>query len=128
MTIRIQPVMRTYELELPLRVDDLALPPDQRGLYVPDALTRLVRIKVAGELRSQLVAFSEAPDKNKLRDWAAAHLRLHVWIPPLEPGIPYGPEIVREARLMLHGPLAGTVDRNDYELAETVSVTLRRKQ
>jgi hypothetical protein len=126
MTVQVQPILRVFELELPLDVDDLALPAAMRGQFHPDAKTRMVRIKAGGELRARLVALGEDADRKRLHDWAAAHLRLSIWIPPLEPGAAYGPEIVREARLVLRGPLQTTADRNDFALAETVSVTLRR--
>jgi hypothetical protein len=126
MTVQVQPILRVFELELPLDVDDLALPAAMRGQFHPDAKTRMVRINAGGELRARLVALGEDADRKRLHDWAAAHLRLSIWIPPLEPGAAYGPEIVREARLVLRGPLQTTADRNDFALAETVSVTLRR--
>lgn len=126
MTIQVLPVTRTFELDLPLRVDDLALPADQRGLYRPETVVQRVGVKAGGQLLMHLVALSGSPDKRKLEDWASAHLRLDVWIPPLEPGTSYGPEIVRPARLFLRGPMQASVDQTECDLDKPVSILLRR--
>jgi hypothetical protein len=128
-TIQVLPVTETFSLELPFRVDDQALDAELQGSYRPVEATKLVNVKAGGELLSTLVAFGEeGADKTKLRTWARQHMRLHVFIPPLEQGLSYGPEIVREARLLLLGPLALTVDPTEYGLAEPVSVTLQAKR
>lgn len=128
LTVQLLPDTKVFELDLPLRVDDLALPPEQRGLYRPEQpIQRGVRIRAGGELRSKLVSLSDDNDKRKLAEWAAAHLRLDVWIPPVEPGASYGPELVREARLFLRGPMQATVDRAECDLDKPVSITLRRQ-
>jgi len=127
LTIQVLPNTRVFEFDVPLRVDDLALPEEMRGLYAPENRVQRVRVKAGGQLQSTLVNLSEDADRQKLADWAGAHLRLDVWIPPPGPGGTYGPEIVREARLVLRGPLQASVDRTECELAQPVSVTLRRR-
>ncbi len=128
MTIQVLPVTQVYELDLPLRVDDLALPPDLRGLYRPVNMVQRVRIRAGGELQSKLVSLSDdkGGDRRQLTEWASAYLRLDVWIPPLEPGATYGTELVREARLFLRGPMQASVDRTECELDKPVSILLRR--
>lgn len=127
-TIPLLPEMSVFELEIPLVVDDLALPPEQRGLYRPDERSKFVRIRAGGDLRANLVALGEGPDKNRQQTWASAHLRLLVHIPALDAGATYGQEIVRRPDLLLLGPLRAAVDRTEYLLDETVSITLRKKQ
>ena len=124
-TFQVQPVTEDFQVKLPLVVDDLALAPEMRGLYQPEEPIRLVRIRAGGQLRAQLMTFS---NKQAQQEWASANLRLRVYIPQLEPGASYGPELVREARLVLLGSLEPTVDRAECLLAEPVSVTLRRQQ
>lgn len=126
LTVRLRPSTRTFALELPFQVDDLALPPDLRGRYRPESPTRKVRIKAAGDLRSRLVTLEEDADPQRLATWAMAHLRLLVFLPPEEDRSTYGQEIVLEARLQLLGPLQSAIDAADYTLADTVTVTLRR--
>jgi hypothetical protein len=124
-TFQVQPVTEDFQVRLPFVVDDLALAPEMRGLYQPEEPFQVVRISAGGQLRAQLMTFS---NKQAQQEWASANLRLHVYIPQLEPGASYGPEIVREARLVLLGSLQATVDRAECLLAEPVSVTLRRQQ
>lgn len=127
-TIPIRPSTHLFELELPLVIDDLALPPEQRGLYQADARTRFVRIRAGGALQSQLVSLGEGADTSRQQNWASANLRLLVHLTGLEQGVNLGPELVREAHLLLLGSLRATVDRSECFLDETVSVTLRKKQ
>lgn len=127
-TIPILPETSVFDLELPLIVDDLALPPEQRGLYQPEVRSKFVRIRAGGDLRSTLITQGEGPDKSRQQSWASAHMRLLVHIPAIEPGATYGPEIVRRPELLLLGPLQAAVDRTEFLLDETVSVTLRKKQ
>ena len=84
-----------------------------------------MRIRAGGELRSKIYSLLELPDKTELTRWSLQYLRLHVFVPPLEPGVRPPAEIVREARLFLLGQLANTVDPAEYSLDETVPVTLR---
>ncbi|HEX5051337.1 MAG TPA: hypothetical protein VFZ65_06165 [Planctomycetota bacterium] len=125
-TIQLLPQTRDFTLELPIFVDDLALPPELRGKYRPETATRIVRIQAGGELRAKLVNFSEQPDKSKLQEWASANLRLLVYIPRLEPGASYGADIDREARLMVPGPMRETLDRAECRLDDVVLVKLRK--
>jgi hypothetical protein len=127
LTMQLRPLTEPFDLELPIVVDDLALPAELRGRYQPEAKTRRVRIVASGALRTSLVAMSD-PDPTRMRDWAAANLRLHIHIPPLDSGVTYIPEIDRQARLMLVGKSVDSVDRNECLLDETVVVKLRRPQ
>ena len=128
MTIQVLPVTQIFELDVPLRVDDLALPKELQGLYRPEAMVQRVRIKAGGELQSKLVLLGDDRngDKSRQAEWARAHLRLDLWIPPLEAGATYPPELVREARLFLRGPMQASVDRTECELDKPVSILLRR--
>jgi hypothetical protein len=126
LTIQVLPKTEIFELELPLRVDDLALPPEMRNQYKAKFSVYRVRIKAGGQLQLTLVKQREDSDKRALADWASKYLRLDVFIPPLEAGATYGDEIVREARLFLRGSLQPTVDRTECDLETPLSVTLRR--
>jgi hypothetical protein len=127
LTIELRPVTQVFELELQVQVDDLALPVEQQGIYRPQANTMRVRIRAGGQLRSTLVSLGEDASKARLTAWAHAFLRLAVFIPPPEGGQVYSNTIVREARLLLRGPLHQIVDRSECELDQTVSVTLVRR-
>lgn len=126
-TIPVLPDTTPFDVELPLVIDDLALPPEQRGIYEPEVRTKLVRILAGGDLRSKLVALGEGGETARRQNWAKNNLRLLVHVPAPEPGLSYGPEFVREARLLLLGPLQATVDRTECFLEEPVSVTLRKR-
>jgi hypothetical protein len=126
LTMQVLPQTTKFELELPIVVDDLALPPELRGTYQPVAKTRTVRIAAGGALRAQLINVSEGGDKARLAEWAAANLRLWVHIPKPE-GVGYPPELDRTARLLPVGKLSETVDRNECLLDEAVVVNLRRQ-
>lgn len=125
LTMQVLPQTTKFEVELPIVVDDLALPPELRGTYQPLAKTRTVRIAAGGELRARLINVSEGGDKARLAEWAAANLRLWVHIPKPEGGYPA--EIDRPARLLPVGRLSETVDRNECLLDEAVVVNLRRQ-
>lgn len=127
LTMRLRPQTSPFNLELPIFVDDLALPAELRGLYLPEQRSRAVRIRAGGELRSRLVALSETVDTSQLPDWTAENLRLHVHIPRPAPGVLLGPELDVKARLLLLGPLHAQVDRNECLLDEVVVVKLRRR-
>lgn len=125
LTVQLTPDTKPYELELPVLVDDLALPPHLRGLYVPQNPTQIVRVRAGGALRQRFASMEAEPEK--LREYAAQHLRLEVWIePPLE-GTTYGNELPREALLRLRGPLLKIVEPGDYSLADTYSIRLHRR-
>lgn len=126
LTMRLRPILMKVDLELPIVVDDLALPEELRGLYRPETPTRKVAILAGGDLRSRLTSLQESADRNSVRDFAMENLRLHVHIERLEHGAILGPQIERKARLVLHGRLASTVERNECLLADLVVVILRR--
>lgn len=125
-TIQLRPETTVFEFELPLVIDDLALPANQRGLFQPERTTQFARIVAGGDLRSTLTSLGENGDKARQQTWANANLRLLVQIPSIEPTS--GPEIVREARLLLLGPLQATVDRSECGLEEPVSVILKKRK
>lgn len=127
LTMQLKPVTRTFDLEIPVVVDDQALPPDLRGQWLPETRSRSVRIRAGGDLRSRLVGLSENIDKAQLPDWVAENLRLHVHIQRPAPGAILGPVLDLRARLLLLGPLHATVDRNECLLDEPVVVKLRRQ-
>lgn len=125
LTIQLMPVTKVFQLELPIQVDDLALAPALRGLYRPEHPTESVGVRAGGALRALLV--SQEASEEKLQEWARTYLRLEVWIEPPGGGADYGPELVREARLRLRGPMQATVEPGDYALDQTLSVRLHRK-
>jgi hypothetical protein len=127
LTMQVLPQTSKFELELPLLVDDLALPPELRGAYLPEAKTRMVRILAGGELRTRIINLGEGGDSVRIAEWASANLRLWVHVPRAEPGVGYPIELDRPARLLLGGRLHDSVDRNECLLDETVVVKLRRK-
>ncbi|MBX3461850.1 MAG: hypothetical protein KF830_01655 [Planctomycetes bacterium] len=122
-TFQVLPVLQTFQFELPLVVDDLALPPEMRGVYRADARSLLVRIRAGGQLRARLLTLD---GRARQQEWAAANLRLLVVVPRPEPGAPYGQELVLEARLLVLETAQLTVDPTERLLDEAVSVTLRR--
>lgn len=123
-TFQVQPELSVYQFELPVVVDDLALPPNQRGLYQAEHETMLVRVSVGGQLRTTLKAREPAQQQT----WAAENMRLLVVMEPLAGGAVYDrPEYVFAARLVvLETPLL-TVDHSERALDGGVSVTLRRR-
>ncbi len=126
LTMQLRPLTEPFDMELPIVVDDLALPAELRGKYEPEAKVRTVRIKVGGNLRSQLVNLREGGDQRKLVEWAAANLRLYVHIARPDGGGGLPAEFAREARVLYVGRQHQLVDRNECLLDETVLVKLRR--
>ncbi|MCU0866284.1 MAG: hypothetical protein MUC36_21065 [Planctomycetes bacterium] len=127
LTVEVLPQTTVFDLEVPVVVDDVALPPDQRGLYQPETRTRTVRVRAGGDLRSRIVSLRENVDSAQLADWVSENLRLHVHVLRPLPGAILGPELSLKARLMLLGPMHLTVDRNECLLDEVVVVKLRRQ-
>lgn len=129
LSIKVRTETRVFQVEVPLSIDDQALPVELRGQYqlAANDATRLVRVRAGGDLLSQLVNLGENPDKNRLKEWVQAHLRLLTWIPPLEAGTTPLPELILEAQLVLRGPLQLRAIQDDYGLDEQVSVVLHRK-
>jgi hypothetical protein len=123
LTIQLMPVTQEFTFDLPLRIDDLSLPPELRGLYRATAQNRTARIRAGGALRSTLIAFEDS----ERQQWASDHLRLLAWIAPREDKAAFGPEIVVAARLEVQGPLRDRLDLVEFGLAEPVSVTLHRE-
>jgi hypothetical protein len=123
-TFQVLPVLQVFQFELPLVVDDLGLPVEQRGLYKATEQSRLVRIRAGGQLLTQLVTVGGPKQQ---QEWAAANLRLLVVVPRAEPGAAYAPEYVLEARLLVLETAQLTVDHTERLLDEAVSVTLRRQ-
>lgn len=126
LTLQMLPLTAAFELELPIVIDDLALPADLRGKYLPETAVRTVRIKAGGNLRSQLVNLREGGDPRKMADWAAANLRLYVHITRPDAGGGLSLDLAREARVLYVGKQHQLVDRNECLLDETVLVKLRR--
>lgn len=127
LTMQLKPITSPFLLEIPVVVDDIALPVALRGLWQPESRSRTVRILAGGDLRSRLVGLSENVDKSALPDWVSENLRLHVHIQRPSPGTILGPELDLKARLLLLGALHATVDRNECLLDEVVVVKLRRQ-
>ena len=129
MTIPMRPYTETFELEVPIYVDDLALPTPLQGQYrpEPEMRTRTVRIRAGGRLLSHLTSLRDQTDKSQLRAWALANLRLYLWVEPREDDAPPPAEFLCSAVLVLQGSLRPSVERNECELAQTELFQLRRK-
>jgi hypothetical protein len=127
LTVQLRPRTALFELDVPIVVDDRALPEALRGRWSPEAQSRVVRVQAGGDLRSRLVGLQESVDKAQLADWVTENLRLHVHLPRPANGVVLGPELDLKARLILLGPLSATVDRNECLLDEVVVVKLRQK-
>ncbi len=127
LTMQLLPQTTVFEVDVPVHVDDEALPADQRGQWEPELRSKVVRIRAGGDLRSRLVALRENPDKTVLADWVAENLRLHVHVQRPTTGTILGPELSLRPRLLLLGALHTTVERNECLLDETVLVKLRRR-
>ncbi|MFN9334473.1 MAG: hypothetical protein ACK6D1_17930, partial [Planctomycetota bacterium] len=127
LTVQLRPRTALFELEVPIVVDDRALPEALRGRWQPEVQSRIVRVQAGGDLRSRLVGLQESVDKAQLADWVTENLRLHVHLPRPAGGVVLGPELDLKARLILLGPLSATVDRNECLLDEVVVVKLRQK-
>lgn len=127
LTVQLRPRTALFELDVPIVLDDRALPEALRGRWLPEAPSRVVRVQAGGDLRSRLVGLQESVDKAQLADWVTENLRLHVHLPRPAGGVVLGPELDLKARLILLGPLSATVDRNECLLDEVVVVKLRQK-
>lgn len=127
LTMEVLPQTTVFDLDVPVVVDDFALPADQVGLYQPEQRSRTVRVRAGGDLRSRIVSLRENVDSAQLADWVHENLRLHVHVLRPLSGSILGPELSIKARLVLLGPLHLTVDRNECLLDEVVVVKLRRK-
>lgn len=122
-SVELRPVMDVYALTLPVLVDDRSLPAELQGQYRPDTPFKEVRVKVGGALRSRLVGF----DDESRRRWARDHLRLLVWIRPLEDGAAYPQKFPALARLFNPGATGELDNSAEMGLDETVSVDLHRE-
>ena len=127
LTVQLRPESSTYTLRLPIVVDDLALPAGQRGSYRPEVDLEDVRVRVSGNLRTQMILLGEDSEPNKLQAWAMANLRLQAYIPRPEPGVIYAEEMRRPLYLVPAGPLSTQVERSECLLDETVTVNLVRR-
>jgi len=128
MTIPVRPISEVFEVEIPLIIDDLALPAELRGKFRPteDKALWSVRVSASGDLRGHLTSLATSEDPEALRDWARNHLRLNLFLGPL--GAEPGNEIVSEAVLQLQGPLLTRVEPDDYSLEDSVAITLSRTE
>lgn len=125
LTIQVLPQTTKAELEVPIFVDDMSLPPKDRGLYVPVEATRLVRVRLGGLLRIKLGEFGD--DRQKRNDWARDNLRLYVHLARPEAGAKYEQEIDRSAVLRVAGRLVESVERGECLLDEPVVVKLKQR-
>jgi hypothetical protein len=123
LTMTLRPRTELFDnLDVPILVDDRALPPEVRGVYQPDAPSKKVRIRAGGDLRLELArARDDSPDA--LREFVNANLRLHVL---LLPGQSLGNVIEPRAMLLLVSKLAANVARDECLLDEVVVVILKR--
>jgi hypothetical protein len=120
LSMQVQPEMKQYGLEVPILVDDKALPVEIQGQYQPADPSRNISVNLGGSLLSTMAGMGE-PERAR---WARTFLRLLVKVQPREDG-PYPNEITEGARLV-HDDPQNPVPTSEYELAEAVSVTLRR--
>ncbi|MBL8734103.1 MAG: hypothetical protein JNN13_17145 [Planctomycetes bacterium] len=127
LTIDVRPEMQLFTIEVPMLVDDTALPEELRGRFKLEQRSRQVRIQAAGALKSELITRLDSQDKGAIADWAAENLRLLLMVPRPEPGAALGATIDVNARLLIVGKILRTqVDRSEYQLDEQVVVTLRQ--
>jgi diadenylate cyclase len=122
-SVQLRPEMQAYTLELPVLVDDKALPEALHNRYRPDAESKTVRIKAGGALLSKLVGFEPGPRA----EWARDNMRLVVWLQPREPGAAYPEKLTASARLYVGGGVLGPNATQDYELEELVTVELSQR-
>ncbi|MEZ6037372.1 MAG: hypothetical protein R3F29_07825 [Planctomycetota bacterium] len=130
-TIEMDLLPRTerFTLEVPFLVDDLSLPLDKRGRFEPEQPVRSVPIYASGTLLAELTTLDAGSDHRALDTFGRDNFRLLV---PIE--LPTGgalPDVTTlKAYLIPTGKLLGgrALDRNEFSLAETVTVNLRRKQ
>ncbi|MCB9877471.1 MAG: hypothetical protein H6835_07720 [Planctomycetes bacterium] len=127
--IELQPQTKQFTLTVPVMVDDLSLPDEQRRLYEPETPTLSVLTNISGGLLSTLTN-KESGDHDALGAYVKANFRLLVPIEPPEAGGALPDRLLdRPAYLIPTGKLLSPpIDRNEYSLAEVVTVNLRRKQ
>jgi hypothetical protein len=118
------PSHKEFNVELLIKVDDLSLPEAMQGKYQPREHSKLVTIKAAGELQSQLAGYEDAQEAAA---WARQYLRLTVWIERPTDAASYTPTLALAARLEVLGPLAIRLDPSMYGLTDTVTITLERR-
>ncbi len=126
LTMQLRPLTTKIDLELPIVVDDLALPPELRGAYQPETATRTVAVLAAGELRAHLGTLRDSSVKGSLEQFVAENMRLVVHVPRQPAGTTPGETIECSARVRVHGQLADQVEPNECLLGETVRVKLKR--
>lgn len=117
MTMQINPKMKPFTFVLPIDVDDLALPPAQRGQFEPEQPTAEVTIAAGGKLLALLVPKSAADQQQ----WASEHMRLEIWIEPRENSVTTLP-----ARLKLVG--VDQYSDSEYALVNSKAIVLRKRQ
>ena len=126
MEIELQPVLEPFKLTLPIEVDDLSMPPELRGQYVPDnsedqeIQEMSVTVHAGGPLKATLISFRDETEKQK---WVRNHMRLLVWIRRSET---YAQTLVEVPKLLVLG-FRNELSSSQYRLDESVLVTLRRK-
>lgn len=125
LTMDVLPETKVFTLELPVMVDDLALPPELRGVYAPDPETRSVAIRAGGTLRASLAGVADSGGSGDTRRWATTNLRLLVILRNEGSSMPA--EIEREARLLFVGRNYQSVDHYECLLQDPVMVKLRRR-
>jgi diadenylate cyclase len=121
LTMQVHPVMKLFELTVPILVDDLSLPADMQDKYRPDAPDWPIKVNLGG----QLLAKMSGLDQTGQDLWARRNLRLRVKVQPREDA-PYPNEITEMAILEVYDqttPVASV----EHELAESVAVILRRE-
>jgi hypothetical protein len=127
LTMQLLPQTTKFDLDVPVLLDDLALPPELRGAYRAEQKVYRVRIAAGGDLRTRLVNMGESSDTTRVAEWAAANLRLWVHVPRAETGAAYPLEMDRSARLVWASRAGEIVDRNECLLDPPLVVKLRRQ-
>jgi hypothetical protein len=126
-TIQLRPLASTFMLEVPVLVDDLSLPPEERGRYVPEQLAKPVLVSVSGPLRADLTMLGGEESPQKLQEWARDNLRLVAYVPRAETAEVVLEELSRPAYLVLTGPRPRR-DTSECMLVDPVLVRLRREE
>ncbi|MCA8978039.1 MAG: hypothetical protein KDC98_25155 [Planctomycetes bacterium] len=135
MTIPVNPIFETYDVEMPLMIDYGALPLELHGQYGPEDTRRFwkVPIKISGTLRNYIgnqIAHDETAEAQR-NEWTRENLRLGVWLDPVDAldtnGKPKS-DFTVQATLWLHGPYAEKVGLNDYSLVGSIAVKIRKKE
>ena len=124
-TVQVLPRTDTFQLDIPIFVDDVSLPPALRGAYAAAEPSRKVRIRAGGVLRTTL-ATEQAKGQAAVDAWARENLRLIVHLSRDRP--PQGQQESREAQLRIIGhPLWMQVERDECRLEDLVVVELSRQ-